>query len=181
MRPADGGFMIRVMAVLANLWSVDMMDPATSPRSLKHLVLPLLVLSFAICGLTAVARASDPVTATWAQDAMTPATRRACDEGAGVTCRAPATMRHAVEVEPQSRAPTSSVGVVPPAGSDSSSAQRIELQLQQGLFTRGGRLAPVDVFADGPRREVARERTAKAPDWAVQLRAARNELEKERS
>jgi hypothetical protein len=66
---------------------------------------------------------------------------------------------------------------VPTDGTGAFAELPIALRLQRSLFSRGGRLAPLDVLTTAADIVRPTERTAKVPDWAMQLHAARDESE----
>lgn len=146
------------------------MDPRTSPRSFKLLVVSLPVLCLAQYAASALARAPDSVVRIRAPNEMALTARKACDAAAG--CRAPTKIGYAgLDTFARSVNPIAAAAAV--AGRDPSAVPQVTLLLQRDLFTRGGRVSPAEVFARAVQRETPTERTAKAPDWAAQLRAAR--------
>src|SRR5215217_300158 len=156
------------------------MDATLSGRSFKYLALPLLILSIVTTGFNPLARARDPAATIRGPSVMTPATPPMCDTAEIAACRMTAKGQGSGNVTAPRRVSEPFVAQVRTQGNKQSPLIHIQLQLQKDLFTRGGRLAPIDALvaaaASGPT-----ERTSKAPDWATQLRAARIENEKARS
>ena len=146
-------------------------------RWFKHVGFSLLVFSFAVCGANAMARAPDSFAAVPEPHAWTLACHPVCGNTAIEACLAPVRTRHASHlVAPRP-------GTAPPevAVSTGESAAFVELpialRLQRNLFSGGGRLAPLDVLPTATDKVRPSERTARAPDWAMQLHAARKDNE----
>jgi hypothetical protein len=155
------------------------MDSGPPTRSFTPLACSLLVVSFAVCGAGALARDPDPAVAVAEQRVVVPATGPVCQHASGDECQVLVNSWPVDGLVPPGRAAPSGAT----AGSvdaDPSSALQIGLRLQRDLFTRGGRLAPIDVLMADEAMTPATERTGRAPDWAAQLRAARIEMKKER-
>jgi hypothetical protein len=156
------------------------MDVAQTARSFKYLALSLIVVGFAVSYANPLARARDPVAPVRGPGAMTVAARPLCDAvtpGCSITSPsrntgrvpAPSTVSEPLVAHGRSR------GIAPPPH------LQIQLQLQRNLFTRGGRLDPVDLLVGAAAASPPTERTERVPAWATELRAERMKIEKEGS
>lgn len=154
------------------------MDCSPPPRSFTPLACSLLVVSLAVYGAAALARDPDPVVAFAEQSAVIPAAGPSCQNASSDECQAPVNSWRIDGFAPPGRAAPSGAAVRS-VGDEPLPALQIELRLQRDLFTRGGRLSPIDVLIADEARTPATERTGKAPDWAARLRAARTERERE--
>jgi hypothetical protein len=103
-----------------------------------------------------------------------------CDTGAIAACRTTVKSWLTANVAAPARAPEPIAARVQTGSGGPSSRLQIQLQLQRTLFTRGGRLAPVDVLVDAAGVSPPTERTSRVPIWATKLRAARIDNEKAR-
>lgn len=155
------------------------MNATPTARSFKYLALSLLTMGFAMSGARPLARARDPVAAMPAPRALTPAAHALRDD-TGIS-RGQTTSRNGrtgnLTVPNGASEPT--VVQVPTSGNDPPLLPQIQLRLQPNLFTRGGRLDPIDLLVDFEASPPT-ERTEKAPAWAAKLRASRIENEKGR-
>jgi hypothetical protein len=157
------------------------MNATPCGHTLKYLALSLLILALVTSGVSSLARARDPDAAILEPSAITPAARPVCDAAAMAGCETTSRSRNIGEITVPGRVPEPVVARVRSDGGDPSPLLHIQLQLQRDLFTRGGRLAPIDVLVDHAAANAPTERTEKVPAWATKLRAARVEHEKGRS
>jgi len=153
-----------------------------SRRSFTRLAVFLLVLGFAVSRANAMARAPDPFAADAEPLAKTLTGHPACGDIVIEGCTASVKSRHAIDLA----APGPGMAPPPVAGHtveiNAFPELPVALHLQRNLFTRGGRLASVDVLTTAAEVLRPTERTAKEPGWAMQLRSPRerNANEKER-
>jgi len=157
------------------------MNATPCGRSFKYLALSLLILGFVTSGVSSLARARDPAAEIGRPGAMTPVARPVCDAVAMAGCQTTSRSRNTGKGTVPGRVPEPRVTRVRTNGSDSSALFHIQLRLQRDLFTRGGRLAPIDVLVETAASTAPTERTEKVPAWATKLRAARAKNEKGRS
>src|SRR5687768_4722611 len=116
------------------------MDSSPPTRSFAPLACSLLVVSFAVCGASALARDPDPAVAVAGQNAVIPAAGPSCQDAPIVGCQVPVNSWHIDGFAPPGRAAPIGVAVAP-VGEDPSPVLQTALRLQRDLFTRGGRLA----------------------------------------
>ena len=157
------------------------MDATPCGRSFKYLALSLLILGFVTSGVSSLARARDPIAATGGPGALPPAARPVCDAAAMTGCQTTSQSWNTGKGAVSGQVPEPRVSRVQTNGSDPSPLFHIQLRLQRDLFTRGGRLAPIDVLVDTAVATAPTERTEKVPAWATKLRAERAKNEKGRS
>ena len=110
---------------------------------------------------------------------MSRAARPLC-EAAGLACQAASRSRTTGYLAVPDGVPEPLLPRVRTGGSDPSPRLQVQLQLQRDLFTRGGRLAPIDVLVDVAAASPPTERKEKVPAWVTKLRASRGEYEKRR-
>jgi hypothetical protein len=147
-------------------------------RSFNYLALSLLIQGFVTGGVNSLARARDSVAAIEGPGELTPVARPVCDAAALAGCQTTSQSQNTGKGAVPGRVSEPRVTRVRTNGSDPSPLFHIQLRLQRDLFTRGGRLAPIDVLVDTAVATAPTERTEKVPAWATKLRAARAENEK---
>src|SRR4051812_40426406 len=147
------------------------MDATLSGTSFKYFALSLLILGLVTSGVNPLARARDPAATIRGPSVMTSAARPMCDTGVIAACRTTPKSRPTGNfVEPGLASEPIVVPVQTGSGGPSSRLQ-VQLQLQRNLFTRGGRLGPVDMFVDALGGSAPTERTSEGLGWGPQLRA----------
>ena len=156
------------------------MDATPSGSSFKFFALSLLILGFITSGVNPLARGRDPAATIGEPSAMATAVRPMCDAGAIAACRTTVKSWLTGNVAARGRASEPIAAPVQTGSGGPSSRLQIQLQLQRNLFTRGGRLAPIDAFVDAAGVSPPTERTSRVPIWATKLRAARIKHEKAR-
>jgi hypothetical protein len=158
------------------------MDHSPPRRAFKHLGFSLLIFGSAVCGVNAMARAPDSTAVVVTQHATSPATHSVCGASTIESCPLSMTSRPASDHPARIPAPVSTVASDRTVEIIDLPDLPFALRQQRNLFMYGGRLAPVDLLMSGTEVVRPTERTAKAPNWAMQLHAARREngTEKER-
>jgi hypothetical protein len=156
------------------------MDATPSGSSFKYFALSLLILGFVTSGVNPLVRARDPAATIGGPSVMASAARPMCDTGAIAACRTTVKSWLTGNVAAPARALEPIAARVQTGSGGPSSRPQIQLQLQRTLFTRGGRLAPIDVLVDAAGVSPPTERTSRVPIWATKLRAARIKHEKAR-
>jgi hypothetical protein len=146
------------------------MNATLSGTSFKCFALSLLILGLVTSGINPLARARDPAATIRGPSVMTSAAHPMCDTGAIAACRTTSKSRPTGNFAEPGLASEPIVAPVQTGSGGPSSRLQVQLQLQRNLFTRGGRLAPVDVLVDAVAASAPTERTSKVPAWATQLR-----------
>ena len=154
------------------------MDAAPTRRSFTCLALSLLFLGFATTQVDPMARARDPVAAMPVTGVMSWAARPWCGGTATPACSLTSLSRSTRNPAAPDALPEPLVAPVRSRDGARSPLLHIQLQLQRSLFTRGGRLDPVDMMVDATAASRPTERTEKVPAWATKLRAERMKNEK---
>src|SRR4051812_44523644 len=134
------------------------MDAAPSGSSFKYYALSLLILGFVANGVDPLARARDPAATIRGPGVMTSAAGPVCDTGAIAACRMTVKSWLAGDFAAPGRASEPIVAPVQTGGGGPSSRLQVQLQLQRSLFTRGGRLAPIDALVDAVAASAPTER-----------------------
>ena len=155
------------------------MDAAPNARSFKYLALSLIIVAFAVTHANPSARARDPVAPMRGPSVMPSAARLLCDDSTTPGCSNTSPSRNAGDVTAPDTVAEPLVAPVRSRGIAPTSLLRIQLRLQRDLFTRGGRLDPVDMLVDGAASPPT-ERTEKMPAWVTKLRAERMKNERGR-
>jgi hypothetical protein len=156
------------------------MDATPSGSSFKYSALSLLILCFVISGVNPLARGRDPAATIRGPSAMAVAAGPMCDTDAIAACRTTGKNWLTGNIAARGRASEPIAAPVQTGSGGPSSRLQIQLQLQRNLFTRGGRLAPIDVLVDAAGVNPPTARTSRVPIWATKLRAARIDNEKAR-
>jgi hypothetical protein len=145
------------------------MDTVPSERSFKYLVLPLLILIFVTGGADPLTRARDRAATVQGPSETTSLGRLMCDTAVIAACRMAIQTQRAGNFKASVQASEPLIAQVQTDSGGPLSLLQIRLQLQRDLFTRGGRLAPIDALVDAA-AAAPTERPSKVLAWATRLR-----------